>query len=143
MLSILSSRSNRDNLSVENFGRAWNDSIFYPRGKDFAGGVDGSDNTAAFGGIGPGGYQTVSFKPLCGLLNQPLYIPLCFPSTGLTMEFELVASAADAVVAPNTLAAIAASTTFFNPTNTSTAWTISYFHIIGDIITLDSALQNS
>jgi len=136
MLSILSSRSHRENLAVENFGRMWNDTSFYPKGGDFTG------NSGTFYGINPGGYQTISIKPLCGLLNQPLYLPLCFSSNGLVLEFELVSNGADAVVAPNTLATNSGAT-FFNNTNTSTSWTISDFHVIGDIITLDSALQNS
>ena len=95
-------------------------------------------------GINPGGYQTISFKPLCGLLNQPLYLPLCFSSNGLVLEFELVSSGSDAVIGQNTNPAHSAiGSTFFNALNTSTDWTISDFHVVGDIITLDSALQNS
>ena len=149
MLSILSSRSNRDNLAVENFGKMWNDSVYYPKEiGDFIGSAAAAStdfpNLIIYDGIRPGGYQTISFKPLCGLLNQPLYLPLCFSSNGLVLEFELVSNGADAVIAPNTNAANAAENSpFFNELNTSTSWAISDFHVVGDIITLDSALQNS
>ena len=145
MLSILSSRSNRDNLAVENFGAMWNDAVYYPKGSDFKGGANQSVNTIAYPGINPGGYQTISFKPLCGLLNQPLYLPLCFSSNnGLVLEFEIVSNGADAVIGQNTLAANAAAGSIFsNALNTSDSWTISDFHVAGDVVTLDSALRNS
>ena len=81
MLSILSSRSHRENLAVENFGRMWDDSSVYAKGADFSG------TPANYGGIAAGGYQTISIKPLCGLLNQPLYLPLCFSSNGLAVSY--------------------------------------------------------
>ena len=98
MLSILSSRSNRDNLAVENFGAMWNDTVYYPKGSDFKGGSSEDANTYPYPGLKPTGHQTISFKPLCGLLNQPLYLPLCFSSNGLVLEFEIVFNGADAVI---------------------------------------------
>ena len=121
----------------------WNDTTFYPRGSDFIGSASAGPGLINYPGINPGGYQVISFKPLCGLLNQPLYLPLCFSSNGLVLEFELVSNGADAVIGQNTNAAnTAVGSTFFNALNTSTSWTISDFHVVGDIITLDSALQN-
>ena len=77
-------------------------------------------------------------------MNQPLYLPLCFSSNGLVLEFELVSNGADAVIGQNTNPTnIAVGSPFFNALSTSTSWTISDFHVVGDIITLDSALQNS
>ena len=133
-------RSNRDNLAVENFGAMWNDTVYYPKGSDFKGGSAQDDNTVPDPGLKPTGHQTISFKPLCGLLNQPLYLPLCFSSNGLALEFELVSSGSDAVIGQNTNPTHAAmDATFFNELNTSTDWTISDFHVVGDVITLDSA----
>ena len=146
MLSILSSRNNRDNLAVENFGRMWDDPTYYPKttNSDFRRSASAGDGLVVYPGINPGGCQTISFKPLCGLLNQPLYLPLCFSSNGLVLEFELVSSGSDAVIGQNTNPAHSAiGSTFFNALNTSTDWTISDFHVCADIITLDSALQNS
>ena len=122
----------------------WNDTTLYPGGSGFIGSASAAPGLVEYPGINPGGYQVVSFKPLCGLLNQPLYLPLSFSSNGLVLEFELVSNGADAVIGQNTNAANAdENSTFFNALNTSTSWAISDFHVVGDIITLDSALQNS
>ena len=92
----------------------WNDTTFYPKGSDFIGAASSAAPLINYPGINDGGYQTISFKPLCGLLNQPLYLPLCFSSNGLVLEFELVSNGADAVIGQNTNPAnVAVGSTFF------------------------------
>ena len=55
----------------------------------------------------------------------------------ITLEFEIVSGATDAVVTP--IAAGSACT----PTNTSTSWQIQDVRITADVVTLDNGLQNS
>ena len=52
----------------------------------------------------------------------------------LTLEFEIISGAADAVISP------AASGTF-NVNNTTTAWMIVNVRMIADVVTLDNGLQ--
>ena len=61
----------------------------------------------------------------------------------MVFEFEIVTNGADAVAAPNGNTTGTAPGNAFSATNTTTSWTIQDFRVIGDIITLDSALQNS
>ena len=53
----------------------------------------------------------------------------------ITLEFEIVASATDAIVST--------SATVFTTANTSTSWQIQDVRIISDVVTLDNGLQNS
>ena len=55
----------------------------------------------------------------------------------ITLEFEIVSGATDAVVTP----ILAGSA--FTPANTSTSWQIQDVRIIADVVTLDNGLQNS
>lgn len=121
MLHILTSTQNRENDDIEGFDDRWDDGINYKKW------------TTSFGKITAGTSRTVSFKPLFGLFNQPKYIPLSW--CPLTLEFELVTSAVDAIVQPDG--------TTFTTDNTSTAWQIQDVRIVCDVVTLDSALQNS
>ena len=147
MLEILTSKPNRENSDVAGFGRRWDDNYYYPTNN-----ITGLDNTPyagfvgawandgtlqkAFGGIMPGGSQSVSFKPLIGILNQNKYLPLMWG--GFTMDFEIIGNATDAFIDGNS-----GSGLHFSTTNTSTTWSIQDIRMTGDVVTLDSALQNS
>jgi hypothetical protein len=69
-----------------------------------------------------------------GLSINLKYLPLFFGG-GISMEFEVVTNATDAVVT--------ADGTNFSAASTSNRWTISDVVVECDTITLDSALQNS
>ena len=56
---------------------------------------------------------------------------------GFTMDFELIGNAEDA------FASIGAGGDAFSAANTATNWSIQDIRITGDVVTLDSALQNS
>jgi hypothetical protein len=77
--------------------------------------------------------ETVSFKPLFGIFNQPKYLPLQF--LPLTLEFELVTNATDAIVTE-------AGAAYFRAAVTSQAWSISDCQIKADIVQLDTGLHN-
>jgi hypothetical protein len=122
MQHILTSTNNRDNDSLEGFGARWDDDNTY-----------GAWNANKLQAMGPGGSRAVTFKPLCGLLNQSKYIPLSW--CPLTFEFEVVSLATDPIVSTGS--------TDFTVANTSVTWQIQDVRLICDIVTLDSALQNS
>ena len=131
MLHILTSKPNRDSDVVEGFGDRWDSDEVY--GKWFSGSAPG---TATYNesGIKGGESRPVSFKPLFGIFNQPKYIPLAY--CPLTMEFEIVNNAYEPVMGIN-------SATAYTPDNTSNEWEITDVRIVCDVVTLDSALQNS
>ena len=85
--------------------------------------------------MNPGKSMSVSFKPMSGILMQNKYLPLMWG--GFTMDFELIGNADDAFVSPG-----AADAAFF-AANTATNWSIQDIRMTGDVVTLDSALQNS
>jgi hypothetical protein len=121
MLHILTSKANRDNDSSEGFGARWDEDASY------------GNWTTDYGAVVKGNSaRAVTFKPLFGLLNQPKYIPLMW--SPLVFEFEVVNDAKEAIVG------VANS---FTSSNTSTAWQIQDVRIVCDLVTLDSALQNS
>ena len=122
MLHILTSKANRDNDSIEGFGGRWDDDENYTTKWT-------ADYTAR---VEPNSSRAVSFKPLFGLLNQPKYIPLMW--SPLMFEFEVVNDATDAIVGHGGV---------FTDTNTSKAWQIQDVRIVCDVVSLDSALQNS
>ena len=124
MLHILTSEQNRNNDELEGFGNRWDKAGVY--------GAWSATNTGKVLG-GTNNSRTVSFKPLSGLLNQPKYIPLSW--CPITFELEVVTNALDAV--------ISAGGIFDYNTNTSGVWTIKDVRIVCDVVTLDSALQNS
>ena len=128
MLHILSSKNNRDNDDIEGFGYRWDSDYNYSQYDTAA------HARAALTGIAANSYRTVSFKPLIGLFSQSKYIPLMW--CPLTLEFEIVSSATDAI--GSTIAGGA-----FEDANTSTAWQIEDVRVVCDVVTLDSALQNS
>ena len=124
-------------MDVEGFGYRYDDNVYYPPQSDFIGGAATGSGQIGFGNITAGSSQTITCKPIFGIINQPKYLPLCF-GNGMVFEFELVTSATDAVTAPNTNTPPPANG--FTATNTSSAWQISD---IGHVVTLDSALQHS
>jgi hypothetical protein len=125
MLHILTSKANRDNDSIEGFGARWDDDEYYNKwvassAPNYGASVKGNSARA------------VTFKPLFGLLNQPKYIPLMW--SPITMEFEVVNDATDAIVGTGGV---------YTSSNTSTAWQIQDVRVVCDVVSLDSALQNS
>ena len=92
-------------------------------------------DTAQLPGIAAGASINACFKPLVGLFAQSKFIPLMW--CPITLEFEIVSGATDAVVTP----ILAGSA--FTPANTSTSWQIQDVRIIADVVTLDNGLQNS
>jgi hypothetical protein len=122
MLHVLTSKLNRDNDSIEGFGARWDDDATWNK-----------TWTAEYGAtVAPSKSRAVSFKPLFGLLNQSKYIPLMW--SPLMFEFEVVNGATDAIVG------IGAT---FTAANTSIVWQIQDIRVVCDLVTLDSALQNS
>jgi hypothetical protein len=84
MFSVLTASDSKLNVEGEAFGKR---------------GFDAFDtlNPAFIPGIpGGGGKQTVMFKPLSGLLNQPKYLPLRY--CPITIELEVVSTATDPIV---------------------------------------------
>lgn len=124
MMHILTSKNNRDNDEIEGFGPRWDDDESY---KQWDNGL--------FGSIDGGSSRTCSFKPLFGVLNQPKYIPLAWAP--LTFEFEFCNTATDPILGPGPLGNAYVST------DTSTSWQIQDVRVVCDVVTLDSALQNS
>jgi hypothetical protein len=122
MLHILTSKNNRENDDIEGFGYRWDDDYNYNKWDVVQGAV-----------IPGGSSRTVSFKPLFGILNQPKYIPLMY--SPLTLELEIVNGIYDSIIQPDG--------TIFTNNNTSSAWRIEDIRVVCDLVTLDSALQNS
>ena len=89
MLHILTSKATRDNDDIEGFGERWGSDEFWGKWQ-------GNTN---FGESPPNGSRSVSFKPLFRLFNQSEYIPLMW--SPLTLEFEVVNGALDAIMGTN------------------------------------------
>jgi hypothetical protein len=90
------------------------------------------DETAELPGIRAGSYQTVMFKPLCGLFNQSKYLPLRYMP--IEIELELADNEAPIITSFNSV---------FSAATTSTSWKIQNCQIKCDIVSLDNALDNS
>ena len=94
MMSILTSKVNRDNDDVSGFGMRWDSETYYPSysGGSFcgAGQYNIGTQTAAtkldYGGIAPGKSKSVSFKPLCGILSQGKYLPMMWGGLALNLN---------------------------------------------------------
>ena len=89
-------------------------------------------------------YQTVMFKPFCGLFNQAKYLPLRY----MPIELELELADWDAPIvtdfAPNFAPADGVPDPgYFTAANTSTSWCLQNCLIKCDILSLDNALDNS
>jgi len=122
MLHILTSKNNRENDDIEGFGGRWDDEESY--------GLWSSTLTPTIPGNAS---RTVSFKSVFGLFSQPKYIPLSY--CRLTLELEVVNNPLDAIIGPDG--------TLFTNANTSSTWKIQDIRVVCDLVTLDSALQNS
>ena len=102
MMSILTSKANRDNDDVSGFGRRWDNETCYPpyEGGTFGGGdqyrieAAGLGAEYAYGGLAPNESKSVSFKPMCGLLCQSKYLPMMWG--GLVFEFEIISDKTEA-----------------------------------------------
>jgi hypothetical protein len=130
MFHLLTSKHNRDNdCNLEGFGVYWDSDDAYVA--DYSSG--GNFKTKLGTGLAEGQAKAVSFKPLFGIFNQPRYIPLQF--CPLTVEFELVTSATDAIATE-----LAGSQ--FPTAETSQSWEISDCQIKADVVELDSAVHN-
>jgi hypothetical protein len=90
------------------------------------------DDIGDLPGIKAASYQTVMFKPLCGLFNQSKYLPLRY----MPIEIELELADNDAPIITN-------FGDKFTAANTQIAWTIQNCQIKCDILSLDNALDNS
>ena len=120
MFAMLTSVHNRDNGDTEGFGYI----------SDADGGKDPAFpyTDATLPGIAGQSYQTVGFKLLSGVLNQPKFIPLKY--CPLTIELALVSNKLDAIVDP-------AAVEFVSSGDTSDDWEVSDVQLKGDIVTLD------
>ena len=80
LFSILTAKDSRDNEEVEGFGKTWDHIIHM--------GTNTTYTSANFTGTFYDQSQTVLFKPLLGILNQPKYLPIRY--CPITIELELV-----------------------------------------------------
>ena len=119
MMDILTAKDSRRNEVVEGFGYLWDEHATEAQ-------------KLLYTGIAPGDYQTVMFKPLCGLLNQNKFIPLEY--VPLILELELIDDPADAV---------AANLDPFTNANNSLLWELRNVQVKCDVISLDSSVQES
>ena len=124
MFSCLSSSDSIANIDAEGFGQRWSRKSNY----------ETAYTLDTYRGILHGQSQTVLFKPLSGLLNQPKYLPLRY--CPLTIELEIVSNNTDPIISDLTGA------TFTNA-NTSVLWQIQNVQVKVDLCTLDNALDNS
>ena len=129
MMHTLVAVESRQNDAAEAFGIHWDMTDW-----DFNGA--GNMTTLTYGGIKPGQYQTVLFKPLSGLLNQNKMIPLRYAP--ITIELELV----DDVTEPIIDHANYTGDTW-TATDSSSSWQINNVQVKVDVCTLDNALDNS
>ena len=130
MLEICTSTLNRDNDDIEGFGGRFDSPANYNNGNPTV-------NAWLNVGIAGASYKpNITFKPLLGLFTQTKYIPLMW--CPLTLELEIVGNSTDAILDPT-----ATSDTTFTTNNTSTSWQIEDVRLICDVVSLDSALQNS
>ena len=128
MFEMLTSVHNRDNEDAENWG--YRSDTVAP---------NANHSAATLPGIAGGGAkQTVGFKLLSGLFNQPKYLPLKYMGN-VTIELELVMNANDPVVTPG----VAEPAGVFTTANTSSDWSIENVQLKCDMVHLDSGLQNN
>ena len=125
MFSILTAEDSSKNVDAEAFGKTW----------DIRDNRKTAYTANSFSGIKNGQSQTVLFKPLSGLLNQPKYLPIRY--CPLTIELELVNSSNDPIISDLDDARP------FTAANTSLKWQIDNVQAKVDMCTLDNALDNS
>ena len=124
MFSIMTASDSRSNVNAEAFGKSW----------DIRDDFNTTLTAASFPGIIGGQSQTVLFKPLSGLLNQPKYLPIRY--CPITIELELVNDATVPIVSY-------LGGSEFTAANTSLLWQIQNVQVKCDLCTLDNALDNS
>ena len=90
MMHTLTSKDSRNNDFTEAFGEEL--TILED--------MMGTSNADSYHGIPAGQSQSVLFKPIFGLLNQPKYLPLK-KMGGLSIELELNNNYLDAIVNPD------------------------------------------
>ena len=127
MFFTLTAADSKVNVNAEAFGANWDIRNFQKNELD----------ADTFLGIDPGQSQTVLFKPLSGLLNQPKYLPLRY--CPITIESELVSDSKLPIV--SYLEGTGADD--FKPANTSILWQIQNVQVKCDVCTLDNSLDNS
>ena len=120
MMDILTAKDSRRNEVVEGFGYLWDEHTTDPI-------------KLLHTGIAPGDYQTVMFKPMCGLLNQNKFLPLEYLQS-LILELELIDNPADAV---------AGNLAPFTNANNSLLWELRNVQVKCDVISLDSSVNES
>ena len=125
MFSFLTAEDSSKNVDAEAFGKQW----------DIRDNKKSAYDDASFPGIPGNQSQTVLFKPLSGLLNQPKYLPIRY--CPLTIELELVNSSNEPIVSALDDARP------FKAANTSLLWQIQNVQVKVDMCTLDNALDNS
>ena len=123
MFDICTPTANRLNNLAEGFGNNWlNEKLLDP--KDIKGIAT---------------YQTVCFKPLCGILMQTKFIPLRY--CPLEIELEL-ADMDDPIISSNVGIPVADDRASFTASN-SILWKLQQCQIKCDICVLDNQLDNS
>ena len=120
LFQTLTSTNNRQNDSIEGFGRRWSDAV-------------APYNTDNVEGIRGGKSKRVTMKLLSGLFSQYKYLPLQF--CPIVLELELDQNQYGNIVQPDGH--------IFTTGNTSTSFTIDDVVVFGDVVTLDNSLNNS
>ncbi len=124
MFSIFTSKHNRDNDDLTNFGFRYDDDAnYYVHLTDL--------DATSFRSIHGQTNRIVLFKPLLGILDQEKYIPLRYAP--LTFELELVGAATDCIIG---------QTAPFVAADTSITWSITNPILKCDVCTLDNAVDN-
>ena len=118
---------------------------YYPNGDhNEYGRVDYRHTRHSLSGI-PGANSKVrlSYKPVCGLMENSYYLPLRF--TPLELEFTIVSDGTEPVVVPQGNGTIQTDKNgyYFQDDNTSTSWEINNVIIRADVITLDNTVDNN
>jgi hypothetical protein len=88
-------------------------------------------------GINAGQYQTVMFKPFCGILMQEKYLPLKY--CPLSFELEVVSDAKEPIVEKGAKDYAAG---FYTAALVSESWQLENFRVRCDLLKLDNSLQN-
>ena len=127
MMNTLSATHSRQNEVAEGFGLLWDSHDW----------INGNLDVDNFKGIAKGESQTVLFKPLSGLLNQPKYLPIRYMP--LVLELELVDNATDPIVSNFS----GSGAKDFTADNTSVKWSLNQVQVKCDMCTLDNGLDNS
>ena len=129
MFNLFESPETRFNDMCEGFG--YNDDI------------DQLTHIGTLAGIAVGQYQTVMFKPLCGLFNQAKYIPLRY----MPIELELELADWDAPIITDFTPVVNPlpddGIEYFTFANTSVDWRIQNCQVKCDLLSLDNSLDNS